>query len=54
MSKKRTPEVLVILLAVLAIAVVITVFDKKIEKMNGANVVPFNNNDTSNNKNHKK
>ena len=48
MSKKRIPEVLVLLLAVIAIALVVTLFDKKIEKLNDANVVPIN--DTSNNK----
>jgi len=48
MSKKRLPEVLVLLLAVIAIALVVTVFDKKIEKLNDANVVPIK--DTSNTK----
>ena len=48
MSKKRIPEVLVLLLTVIAIALVVTLFDKKIEKLNDTNVVPIN--DTSNNK----
>ena len=46
------PEVLVLLLAVLAIALVVSVFDKKIEKLNGTTVVPVH--DTSKNKNDKK
>lgn len=41
MTKKRIPEVLVLIIAVLLIALVITVFDKKIEKLNGDSVIPI-------------
>jgi hypothetical protein len=52
MTKKRIPEVVVVVSAILLIAVVITVFDKKIDKLNGAGVIPIK--DSSNNKNNTK
>lgn len=52
MTKKGIPEVLVLVIAFLLIALVITVFDKKIEKLNGASVVPVK--DSSNNINNTK
>ncbi len=42
MPRKRIPEVLVILLAILLIALVMTVFDKKMKKLNNNNVDTIN------------
>jgi len=48
MTKKRIPEVLVVVLAILLIVLVIVVFDKKIDKLNGVTVLPIK--DSLNNK----
>lgn len=52
MAKKGIPEVLVLVIAVLLIALVITVFDKKIEKLNSDSIIPVK--DSSNNINNTK